>query len=182
MSYSCAPWATALEILYKIVRMQWDRAGADAVVLNPLLCNIVSCAERVLAFHVTGNWRVLVRRVMDPLWITLSILKTGYACLHPNYIINRTAGFVCTDPQSWPMNAKTGNPYSAVEASILFTYGANVNDVSLFESLPRRSRTQYESALQRCGNDSGRTVDGYPSGTSRRHAQREQSRKYSHDR
>lgn len=128
--YSLAPWGCALEVLWSIVRQQWRQPGGKDYVVDPFLCNVAAVIEKTIAFGLTGNVNVLVEGVMDRLWVTLGIKKTGCPALDPKMaIIDLIRGFVCKRPDWWPKDRKNLKLLSAVGAAARFTYGDRVNDV-----------------------------------------------------
>lgn len=105
------------------------RLKEPLVPIEPFTCNLVSLVERVIAWAITGSPRVLSRKLMDYLWMTLGIMETGYPSLHECLKIDYDKGLLSTGSLPLLEDPRTGQPISSVDASILYTYGQDVLDV-----------------------------------------------------
>lgn len=85
--------------------------------------------ERTITFGL-GNIKVLVKRVIDHLWVTLGIKKTSFTVLDPKMmIIDLIRRSICKRTDWWPKNQKGIKLLSVVGAVGYFTYGDYINNL-----------------------------------------------------
>jgi len=98
--------------------------------LNPLNVELCAILERALNFMHTGNLKVLVNKVMSPLWIGDALVQDGLPCLNPNVIRFYGSSSWQVLGQHWPWDPLSGVPMSAAFRVMVFNFGANITNVS----------------------------------------------------
>lgn len=101
---------------------------------SPLVVELVAVAERALNFMHTGNAAVLVRRLMDGLWLSHSLLVDGLPCFDKAKVYVSASGVdmrLVYAARFWPCMKQTKLPLSASQASVLFKYGEDIKNVSV---------------------------------------------------
>jgi hypothetical protein len=98
--------------------------------LNPLNVELCAILERALNFMHMGNLKVLVNKVMSPLWIGDALVQDGLPCLNPNVIRFYGSSSWEVLGQHWPWDPLSGVPMSAAFRVMVFNFGANIANVS----------------------------------------------------
>jgi hypothetical protein len=96
------------------------------------LLELLAVLERVLAYAFTGSGKVFLRKLMDPLWITKSVLSGYLPALNPRIvdIYNGTQNTTYSIHYAqWPTTI-TGQPLLASLRTIELTYGIPMRNVS----------------------------------------------------
>ncbi|KAG6369887.1 hypothetical protein JVT61DRAFT_13351 [Boletus reticuloceps] len=111
--------------LTSALRIIWDKyknRPAEESGISPYWVELTAALERSLNYMHTGNAKVLTRGLMDPLWLSLSLVNDGLPCLSPVISLPRTSlsqldiRFV-----DWPV--RKGEPMVASKKSHMFNYG-----------------------------------------------------------
>lgn len=101
--------------------------------VSPFYVEMVAVLERTLNFMHTGSTKVLMRSLMDGLWLSQGIVVDGFPAFHP-----RLAGLLSLEsPQSpldviqsvWPRHS-LGEPMEASKCAQIFSYGQRQWEVS----------------------------------------------------
>ena len=93
--------------------------------VSPYVIEIVAMLERVLNFAHTGNAQVLVKKLMDPAWLSLGCLLDGFPCISPNFVEHQSLGTNSVLPviTKWPINNQTHRALTASKRVQQLTYG-----------------------------------------------------------
>ncbi|KAG6371989.1 hypothetical protein JVT61DRAFT_9007 [Boletus reticuloceps] len=103
----------------------WDKyknRPAEEAGISPYWVELTAALERSLNYMHTGNAKVLTRGLIDPVWLSLSLVNDGLPCLSPVISLPRTSlsqldiRFV-----DWPV--RKGEPMVASKKSHMFNYG-----------------------------------------------------------
>lgn len=89
---------------------------------------LISSMERAASFGQTGNARVVIKKVMDPLYLSLSIMQGRMPSFSGIVSLKRAHGTFAVDASKWPTD-KHGTPLLASSAAIKFHYNADMCDV-----------------------------------------------------
>ena len=95
---------------------------------RPVLVELCASVERALNYMHTGNAAVIATSLMNPLWLGLSVVQDGLACVNMRLVPSFTRSVVIND-QEWPYN-KARQPKSASKGSQLRNYGQEHYNVS----------------------------------------------------
>lgn len=96
-----------------------------------LVHEAIAVFERALNYCHTGNTKVLSTSVMNPLWVSLSLLQDGLPAVNPRFLLVSDSG----DPISlasaaWPLSKGFNVPLLASQASNIWHFSAHFNEVS----------------------------------------------------
>lgn len=95
---------------------------------------LIAVLERTIRYLYTGAARGLSRKVMDPLWLSRSLLIDGLPAFNPNILkwTSLDAGMrVIVTNKLWPMDVSREMVFSAAEASLMYHYSPAVAGVSV---------------------------------------------------
>jgi len=117
----------------------WQKANTDGQPkrnsIDAYTLEVVACAERALNYLHTGNPRVILRTVMNPLWIGEAIIHDGLPCFNPEIVVVRRGHPVKVFLTNWPCGGALGMhgalPYSAARSVVEFNYGQMDYHVSI---------------------------------------------------
>ncbi|KIN99500.1 hypothetical protein M404DRAFT_10368 [Pisolithus tinctorius Marx 270] len=85
---------------------------------------ITAALERALNFAHTGNARVLSRGVMEPLWLSMSMMLDGIPSISPIISLDFAQGIsIAFNRSDWPTCTRTGYPETCSGRSITYNYG-----------------------------------------------------------
>jgi hypothetical protein len=100
---------------------------------SPYIIEFTAALERTLAFAFGGNAKVLSKSLMEPLWLSPSLIDVGNPCIKQIYWIDTDVlakrRFRLIDG-AWPIDKKTKYPGQASKASQIFNYGLDHYNVS----------------------------------------------------
>jgi hypothetical protein len=97
--------------------------------VNPLNVELCAVLERALNFMHSGNIKVIVPTIMNPMWISKALIQDGMPCLNPSIVRFYSDSWeLCMKEIKYHMFAR--NPSSAAKCVILYNYGPCVYQVS----------------------------------------------------
>lgn len=94
-----------------------------------LLVELCSVAERALNYMHTGNAAVIVKSVMNPLWIGNAIVRDGMPCLNTN-MVSMMMKSVSVIAETWPFDHVRHQPKTSSKACQIYSYGLGHFNVS----------------------------------------------------
>lgn len=102
----------------------------------PFRLELVAALERILCFCHTGNTAVLATSLMNPLGLSMGVIKDGFPMLHkifrqPTIMSAMKHGFEI-NPRKWP--TKDGHPAIASKRAQVLTYSVEHFMVSTFST------------------------------------------------
>lgn len=99
--------------------------------ISPYIIETVAMLERSLNYAHTGNGRVLMRKLMDPAWISLGCIADGLPCIseilisHPSFF-QKSINVVMN---KWPVIGVGRQPRTASKRVQELVYGAKHYEV-----------------------------------------------------
>lgn len=106
---------------------------------DPYLLEVIAIAERALNFAYSGNPKVLARKIMDPMWVSLSLVHTGWPTFYTPLSINGHQ--ISLSAKEYPYNHTSGYPLMASSRVIEVTYGDQVAKVCCVLFCANRQRS-----------------------------------------
>lgn len=92
------------------------------VPVKPYWVELVAALERTLNYMHTGNAKVLTRGLMDPLWMSLSLVNDGLPCISEVVSLSVLLKYqVDIRHTQWP--TYNNEPHIASKMSHVFNYG-----------------------------------------------------------
>lgn len=102
--------------------------------MSPFYVEMVSILERTFNFAHTGSSKVLIRSLMDGLWISQGIITDGYPAFHPRLAgvltLNGYQPALDTIQSIWPRH-RLGDPMEASKCAQIYSYGTEQWGVSV---------------------------------------------------
>jgi hypothetical protein len=100
---------------------------------SPYIIEFTAALERTLAFAYAGNARVLSRGLMQPMWLSQSLIDVGSPCIAAMYLCEAAPSkrSIQILTHLWPCDRKSQYPQQASKASQIFNYGQEHYSVSL---------------------------------------------------
>lgn len=100
--------------------------------VSPYAVELCCALERALAYAYTGNAKVLSRGLLDPLFISRSLLEFGLPTINTNLvkILGNSHDRVVIKTREWPTS--TSGPLTCSQGSHLMRYGPDSWLVSIF--------------------------------------------------
>jgi hypothetical protein len=101
---------------------------------SPFRLELVMSLERILCFCHTGNTAVLATSLMNPLGLSMGVLKDGFPMLHKVFLHLSISSAIMNgleiDRRLWPL--KDGHPATASRRAQTLTYSLGHFMVSLW--------------------------------------------------
>ena len=123
------------------------KAIQDGTQLDPFDLELIACLERALSFAHCGSGKVLSTSLMNPLWISLGIARTGFPSfnrriLRPYYQNIDQSKPISVIYTAWPRlgqsSGANAGPAFASKRSWIANYGRPNWEVSInFHKLPK---------------------------------------------
>jgi hypothetical protein len=107
-------------------------AKGNPVMLHYIL-ELVAAAERLLAFGYTGSARMLVRDLMEPLWMTLNLSANTTPMIRNSIVSTENGKKITIQHAMWPLQRVDGLAARASGTSIALTYSNELAQVSSYE-------------------------------------------------
>lgn len=130
-SWTTYPLTTLLEDVFNVEKTK----KAQEKEPSALNLELTAALERSLNFAHTGNTRVLIKSVMEPLWMSLGILTDGFPALNPDMVHLESDGTVIVSSINWPRRSSDNTPISVASRAIEFSFGKGFSLVCLSPSL-----------------------------------------------
>lgn len=97
--------------------------------VNAYWVEITASLERSLNYMHTGNAKVLTKALMDPLWLSLSLVQDGLPCISPILVMSSSFQEPSLNIRDidWPV--RSGEPAMASKRSCDVNYGVEYSQV-----------------------------------------------------
>ncbi len=92
----------------------------------------IAVFERALNYCHTGNTKVLSTSIMNPLWVSLSLMQDGLPSVNPRFLLISDGDEpVSLASVAWPVSKRYNIPLLASQASNIWHYSAHFNEVCI---------------------------------------------------
>ncbi|KIN94304.1 hypothetical protein M404DRAFT_940888 [Pisolithus tinctorius Marx 270] len=119
------PITSLQDRMWRMYRALADNPNLDDKQMDPSFVEMMSMLERILNYAHTGSAQVLIRGLMDRVWLSLGVIHDGLPAISSSFISygSLTADSVAIRSEDWPVDRATRRPMTSSRRVQQLTYG-----------------------------------------------------------